>query len=248
MVAADSILPASWDLPAHLVGRVGESVGRQRAMSSEGHLLIVLHAPPKPEDDERVGRYFWRSPTGQWRSSDLGDGLESLFRHVDQYATIVEKFDELEEQAVSADDYFAILEGLAPIKRATQHLHQVLQDARDAAPQDRMLINARDRAYALERQAELLYTNAKNSLDFAVAKRSEELARSGHRMAIAAHRLNVLAAFFFPMATLATVLGVNLEHGWERHAPPWTFLGFVASGLLCGIVLTLLVMRPPRVK
>ena len=33
---------------------------------TEGHLLVILHAPPKPEETEREGRFFWRDANGQW--------------------------------------------------------------------------------------------------------------------------------------------------------------------------------------
>lgn len=215
-------------------------------MRDAGHLLLVLHAPPQPDDDERGGRFFWRCPDGQWRSHNLGSGPASLRTHLEQYAAAVEKFDQQEDRATSADDYFAVLHGVAPLLRAARHLHQVLQEAREMVPQDRTLIDVRDRAYAVERQADLLYTTAKNGLDFAVARRSEQLAQSGHRMAVSAHRLNVLAAFFFPVATLSAVLGVNLQHGLENQPPPRVFLAMIGGGILCGIVLTLFIMRRPR--
>lgn len=227
--------------------RLGETVGRQRAMHAEGHLLLVLHTPPQKDADERHGRFFWREPAGQWRSSDLGAGPGALKAHLDQYATIVEKFDEQDEQALSAEDYFAILEGLAPVHRAARHLHQALQEAREAVPQDRALINFRDQAYAIERQADLVYTSAKNGLEFAVAKRSEDLAHAGHRMSVSAHRLNLLAAFFFPLATLASIFGISgVAHPLENGPAPWTFLGLVGVGLISGIVLTVFIMRKPR--
>jgi hypothetical protein len=215
-------------------------------MHADDHLLLVLHASPRPEDDERHGRYFWRNPAGQWRSSDLGSGPSALKTHLDQYAAAIEKFDAQEDQAASAEDYFAVVEGVAPLLRAAQHLHQVLQQAREMVPHDRALIDFRDRAYTLERQAELLYTAAKNGLDYAVARRSEEMALASHRMATAAHRLNLLAAFFFPVATLATILGVNLKHGFEEAPPPRSFLIFVLAGLACGLILSLFVVRKPR--
>lgn len=247
-MAENSPLPVAWEVPAIFRQRLGASAGRQRAMRAEEHLLLVLHAPPQPDDDERQGRYFWRNPEGKWRSSDLGDGIGALKAHLEQYAAVVEKFDQQEDHASSAEDYFALIEGMVPLYRAAQHMHHVLQQAREAVPEDRTLINFRDQAYAIERRAELLYTTAKNGLDYAIARRSEEQARASHRMATSAHRLNILAAFFFPVATLSAVLGVNLRHTFEERYAPYAFLTFVAAGLLCGIVLTLFIMRTPRLK
>ena len=104
-------------------------------------------------------------------------------------------------------------------------------------PADRHLINWRDQAYALERLAELLYQNAKNALDFAAAKQAELQSQASHRMAISAHRLNMLAAFFFPLATLSTILGVNMKIGIEELPPPWPFAIFLTVGLLCGTIM-----------
>ena len=77
-----SILPPTWDVPAEFRERLGEKVGRQRAMLADGHLLLVLHRPPKGNDPERTGRVFWRKPDGAWQSSDLGNGVAALSRHL----------------------------------------------------------------------------------------------------------------------------------------------------------------------
>jgi Mg2+ and Co2+ transporter CorA len=53
-------------------------------------------------------------------------------------------------------------------------------------------------------------------------------------------------AFFFPIATLTTIFGVNLQHGYENRYVPNLFLGTIAVGLTLGIVLTLFIARRPR--
>ena len=68
------MLPATWDVPQNFRDRLGSSVGRQRAMLSDGHLLLVLHAPPDPDQDQRKGRFFWRKPDGVWASDQMGSG------------------------------------------------------------------------------------------------------------------------------------------------------------------------------
>jgi Mg2+ and Co2+ transporter CorA len=74
-------------------------------------------------------------------------------------------------------------------------------------------------------------------LEYAVARRAEEQARSSHAMAVSAHRLNLLAAFFFPLATLAAVFGMNLPHGLENVSPPIPFLATLGVGLVMGLFL-----------
>ena len=77
-----SILPAAWDVPQRFRDRLGQQPGRQRAMLADEHLLLVLHAPPKPGDVGRVGRYFWRKPDGTWTSNELGIGPGAMHRHL----------------------------------------------------------------------------------------------------------------------------------------------------------------------
>lgn len=240
-MAAKSLLPPAWDVPAAFRQRLGDSVGKQRLMHADGHLLLVLHRPPKVDETQRVGRYFWRKPDGTWQGCEPGGRSISLAGHFAEFHDAVEKLDRSEEQANSAHDYFAVISALGPLHRTVRNLHKVLQEARDAVPEDRELINQRDRAYELERNTELLHTDAKNGLDFAVARQAEKQAASSHRMAVSAHRLNLLAAFFFPLATVATVLGVNLRHGWEELQPPYPFLLMLGAGLFFGLILALFV-------
>ena len=238
-----SILPATWDVPEIFRRRMGTSVGRQRVLLSDGHMLLVLHAPPKPDEDEREGRFFWRSPDGQWKSTEQGNGLQSLVEHLDDYDATVEAYDRQDEQASDSEDYFGVLDGLAPVHRAAQNLHQVLQEARQSCPEDRDILNLRDRAYKIQRTAELLYGSAKNALDFEVARRAEQQAQAGHKMAVSAHKLNLMASFFFPVATLSAIFGVNLKFGLE-DVPPYTpFLIFLIAGVASGGLLTLFVTR-----
>ncbi|TVP99203.1 MAG: hypothetical protein EA381_10550 [Planctomycetaceae bacterium] len=238
-----SALPGVWQIPASIRSRVGDSAGRQRVIFEESHLLLVLHHPPQAGVMQRQGRFLWRRPDGQWTSSDGGDGPAVLAKHLDDYAKSINRYDQLEEKAATADEYFAVIEGLLPLIRSTSHLHQVMQEARKLIPDDRGLINARDQAYELERTVDLLYSAAKNGLDFEVAKKAGEEARSSRNMARSAHRLNILAAFFFPLATASSVLGMELETARETWLQAATV---VAAGLLGGSLLALFVARNGR--
>jgi hypothetical protein len=62
-------------------------------------------------------------------------------------------------------------------------------------------------------------------------------------MARSAHRLNILAAFFFPLATASSVLGMELETARETWLQAATV---VAAGLLGGSLLALFVARNGR--
>jgi len=85
MAPPKSVLPATWDLPAEFRARVGEKVGRQRAMVADDHLLLVLHRPPRGSENERVARFLWRKPDGSWQASDLGNSAAVLTRHLAEF-------------------------------------------------------------------------------------------------------------------------------------------------------------------
>jgi hypothetical protein len=238
-MVAKTALPPGWELPQEFRQRMGEKTGRQRAMLADGHLLLVLHRLPKKNETDRAGRFLWRKPEGAWQSSDVGAGAVALQRHLGEYADVVERFDRLQDEAVSVDDFHEILEGLTPIHRTIRNLHATLQDAREKVPDDRDLINARDRAYELERASELLIGDARNDIQYLTTKRAEEQAAAAHRMAVSGHRLNMLVGFFFPIAALTAIFGTNLTHPLEKYVPPpYAFLGVIGMGLLLGILLS----------
>jgi hypothetical protein len=258
-MTTQSILPAVWQVPQEFHDRLGSHVGRQRVMQADQHLLLVLHAPPKPDETQRVGRFFWRDNHGTWSSNDLGGGIVALNKHLDEYETALATLFLQEDEAKSADDYFDVLVSLSPVRRAAINLHQVLQEARKAFPNYHEIIDARDRAYTIERNVELLTTETKDALDLTVARRAEEQTRASERMAIASHRLNILAAIFFPIATVVAIFGIDLETlsaliGRDRQSVvdggllvP-LLLGLIVGGLILGGLITLAINRAPQTR
>jgi len=240
-------LPPDWKLPPVLAARLGDLAGRQRAMAADGHLLLVLHGRPEPGTPTRAGRPFWRDPEGHWRSAPSDDGLPVLKRHIAAY---VERAEELErdwQDATTAADYFGLLQELGPLHRAVRNLHAALQLARELVPADRDIINLRDQAGEVERTIELLHGDARNGLDYTVAHQAERQAERTYDMAVSAHRLNLLAAVFFPTATLSALFGMNLAHGLDTgDFPPWAlFWGILGVGLACGAYLAQAIARKP---
>ena len=65
-----SPLPKSWEIPDAIRNRLGREAGPQRAMLEEGHLLVIAHRMPGPDERVRVPVFFHRSPQGAWRGSD----------------------------------------------------------------------------------------------------------------------------------------------------------------------------------
>ncbi|QDV15104.1 hypothetical protein CA51_50160 [Rosistilla oblonga] len=238
------LLPPMWQLPEEFRHRLGSTAGRQRAMLADGHLLLVLHVVPGADDTTRTGRFFWRETSGTWHSSDSGAGPAALHKHLDQYAAALDASEQRETEALHADQYLQLLERLSPLLRASRNMLQVLEEARKEVPQDRDLIECRDRAYEISRTAELLYGDAKNAMDVAVVRRAEQQAEASDRMARASHRLNVLLAMFFPIATLAAMFSTVFTEGWRLSDSPLPFVMFVGVGLLSGLLLTLFITRP----
>jgi hypothetical protein len=214
-MAQSRLIPRTWNLPPVLAGRLGDGLGRQRCMLHEGHLLLVLHDPPQPGGEGRSGRLLWRQPSGTWDSSQGGAGVQALVRHLDAFAKAVDAQEDRLAAARTAGEIHAVVQAAAPLARTARNLYRTLQEARDGVPGERELITARDRAYELERAAELLHHDAGAALQYAVARQAEEQTRAAYRLARAGHRLNLIAALALPLMAIASVFGMNLPSGLE---------------------------------
>ena len=242
----EPLLPASWQTPKGFRERLGDDVGRQRLMDEEGHLLLVLHSPPKPNERLRRGRLFWRDPTGTWKPAPIQHVEHPVGELVAEYEAVADELDRQHDDATAAKDYFAVLRALTPLVRSASNLEEALAEARGKAKGDRALILLRDRAYALARRMKLLQQDAQNTLDYVIARRAEEQAEAATLQARAAHRLNVLAALFFPVATLMTFFSSSLGHGLEEYGranAPWPLLAVLVIGLVLGGLLVACVTR-----
>ena len=239
------VLPETWNCPQIFRDRLGSDAGHQRTMVHDGHLLLILHAPPRSGEIQRQGRLFWRQPNGDWMSTEKG-GLSALKLHLQEFQEILLELEKREEVAEGSADYFPLLEDLAPLQRTLTHLHNSLQEARKAISSDKDLINLRDQSYQLVRSVELCQTSAKNGLEYTMAKKTEEQAAAAHQMALAAHRLNLLAGFFFPLVTIATIFSMPLIPIPAEHSHTLFYL-IMGIGLVSGILLTAFVStRKPK--
>ena len=217
------VIPDAWQVPNRIRQRVGVQAGRQRAIVEEGHLLLIVHELPKDDELTRPAKLFWRSPEGAWRASGAGQssGLPVLKRHLESVQQALVQLDERVDGGKTAQDFFTVLNAATPLQRTARNLHKAFQDAREGV-EDRDIIALRDSAGDLERTAELLVGDARNALEFTVAKNGEAQAANGQRAVDAQHRLNLLAALFFPVTAIGSILGMNLRTGME-HAPPVVF-------------------------
>lgn len=240
------LLPPGWNVPDEFRERLGDDVGRQRVMQSGGQMLLVLHAPPRSGEDYRTGRLFWRDGEGRWKPQGLTHSDHAIGELLREYETRADEVDTLEDEANATADYFDVLTELGPLARSANNLLSVLEEARVIAKKDRALLILRDRAYALTRRLSLLQHEAQTTINFLSARRAEEVAEAARHQSDAAYRLNVLAALFFPLATISAVLGMNLSNGLEAFDAaegPLTLYLVVGFGLALGGVLALIVAR-----
>ena len=246
-MASCPLIPVDWELPSVVRFRLGNRPGRQRAIQHEGNLLLVLHDVPQRRDRERIGQLFWRNPEGQWRSTLPVEGDQAVDEQLNTYEIAIDRIADAFDATSASIGFFDILGAMGPIRRSIRNLLAALQDARELLPDERLIIDWRDRAYDLVRRAELLYNDAQTALEFETAHQAEAQAQASRQRAVAAHRLNMLAAFFFPLATISAILSMKLHHGledWEANYAPWVFAGVLVMGVVIGIVLTYIVTRP----
>ncbi len=236
------ILPSNWAVPQIFRDRLGKTAGAQRAMVADGHLLLVLHRLPEPGERQRdrQGSFFWRDTEGKWQCTGRGGGMPMLRKHLQDHEAAIQQLEDSYEGAGNATDYFEVLETLGPMRRATRGLATTLQAAREAIPEDRELIVLRDWAAEIDRTTELVQLDARNALDFSIARQAEQQAAAGRAQARAGHRLNLLAAIFFPLTAVGSVLGMNLTSGLES-SHPLLFWAVFAGGLLLGLIVKALV-------
>jgi hypothetical protein len=231
------IIPPTWSIPDSIRLRLGQSTyGRQRAIVEEGHLLLVLHKPPGPDDRAREGLLFWRSPAGDWQFNRGGPGPGGLKRHVQSFAEIEAKLTTDYEHAADITALFDMMETLVPLTRTARNLHRALQTAREAVKGDPFLIELRDLAYEVERNLDLLHEDVRNAIQHRAARKAEEQARLSEQALHASHRLNILAALFFPLTALASLFSMNFAHGLDEHKPGLFWLVFAVG---CGLGLAM---------
>jgi len=225
-----------WQLPAAIEARLGDSsYGRQRTIFEDGHLLIILHDLPKPEDITRSARVFWRKPSGEMQCNGQENGDRQMRALIEAYEAKLKELEADYEVASRAQAYFDLVENVLPIQRASKNLYQTLQTAREQVKADRFILEMRDRAYDLSRNFELLAGDAKMAMDFDIARSAEQQVAQSAKAVEAQHRLNILAAIFFPLMTIATIFGMNLHTGFEM-ASPIIFWAVFIVGLITGLV------------
>ncbi len=241
------IIPPTWNLPDAIKRRLGQTTyGRQRAIVEEGHLLLVLHKAPGPDDGTREGVLFWRTPAGEWQASRGASGAAAVKRHIQTYHDEEHRLTQAYEQVPGIAGLFDLLEALTPLVRAARNMHEAVQAAREAIPGDAAMIEARDLAYEVSRNLDLLLEDTRNAVQYRTAREAEAQAKLGQEALRASHRLNTLAAMFFPLTAMASVFGMNFGHGLPTNQPA-IFWAVFAVGVSLGFFMKSWVVRRAEV-
>ncbi|MFO1531798.1 MAG: CorA family divalent cation transporter [Kiritimatiellia bacterium] len=236
-------IPESWQIPETIRQRLGnKSLGYQQALLEDGHLLMILHRVPSRDDFRRAATIYWRDPRGAWYCSEQGPALQVLREHIATFSAFIDTLEKSYDKASNADEYFDLLELLAPVHRAAKNMHLTLAEAKDGFPTDFEIIDLHDEAYAAERDAELLYTAAKNAMDYHVARQAELQARLAQRALESSHRLNLIASIFMPVTAFSGLFGMNLNSGLDSRSVVDFWLIAIA-GITLGVLMQRWVMR-----
>lgn len=233
-----SLIPKQWQVPQIFRDRLGADPGKQRIMSEEGQYLIILHKVPSAEDrGDRTAALFWINEQGEWKSTPSSGGITGLVQHLHEYEETVKTLEaelDVPDALQSAEHLHTIYDNTTPLYRASRHLLVIMEELRQLFPQERKLLLLRDGAVNIERSADLLLADTKSSLDFLIARNSMKQADAAHEATLEANKLNRLAAFFFPVITIVSILSIKDPE--EALREPSTYI-VIASGLLLGVIL-----------
>lgn len=245
--------PKIWDLPFDIRRQLSGRGGRQRAIAADNHLMIVLYQVPETKSDRGETVYFWRNHEHVWHYSERGGGFSSLEKVIEDYANRIAELEESLSEAKDSRARFQLLDEVTPVLRSVRNLADALHKAlelsdqqalaatvnkarRDDEPQPSQLQNVCDHANEISRAAEILKSDIESAIQFAQARQQELQSHYVCQQSKAAHRLNILAATFLPVATISSVFGMNLASGLENMtALFWiVFLASIGIGAWVG--------------
>lgn len=240
MLPETSFLPAHLAIEPELASQLSGRPGHQRCIEGDGELLLVTHEVPRPSVPEREAQFFWKRRDGRWVGPEGTTGLVALEALLDRYAKAIDGHEEVIDEADTAAEVFAILRHAGPLARSSRNLVSALEQVLAIDHDDKPIRALRDRAREIERAAELLYADARITLEFWQAERSEEQALAAARLNRIAFRLNLLAGFFLPLVALGGLFGMNVD---IPHFVQHGFWVIVVLGLVVGAAILFMVGR-----
>jgi len=89
------------------------------------------------------------------------------------------------QQHPSAEGFFEVLQGTTPLLRTIRNTYRPCRRPREECPEDRPILLARDGAGELDRAIELLHSDAKNGMEYMIARQGEEQAHRTHQLVLA---------------------------------------------------------------
>ncbi len=231
-------LPRDFEIEESLRDQLSSRAGAQRFLQGATEALLIVHEVPEPKVPEREALVFWMQADGTWRSPGGSEGLKEMSRLLDRYQAVIDDHEAQIDETEEVTRVFEIIRHAGPIARSTRNLQTTLEAAVSADEDNRTLIGLRDRAREIQRAAELLYHDAKLTLDFWQAESAEEHQQAAERLNAIAFRLNLMAGFFLPLVAVAGLLGMNVEI--PGFLQPW-FWGILSIGLVLGLIVLFLV-------
>lgn len=231
------VLPEDYKIERTLREQLSGRPGHQRCVVGDEELLLVVHEVPEAGIPERKAIFFWRQRNGTWLQPG-GPSLDELSALLDRYARAIDENEEQLEKTESTELVFKILRHAGPLTRSTRNLVHALEEVIAQEPEDRIILTFRDRARELERAAELLQSDARETLIFWQAEASEEHARASDRLGKILFKLNLVTGFFLPLVALGSLLGMNVDLPDFIEELFWVifFGGLVVGGLLLWFV------------
>ncbi len=231
-------VPEEFELEADLLDQLSGRSGTQRYLEGEEEALLIVHEVPVPKIPERDALVFWRTASGDWRGPQGAEGLRGVSKLLDRYQAVIDGYEANIDETEEIQEVFEMIRHAGPIARSMRNLAAALEAAVRADEDHRTLIGLRDRAREVQRAAELLYSDAKLTLDFWQAESAEEHQEAAERLNVIAYRLNLMAGFFLPLVAVAGLLGMNVEI--PDFLQPW-FWGILLAGLTLGVAVLFLV-------
>lgn len=223
-------MPAHYALERDLLEQLSGRPGHQRCVVGRDELLLVLHEVPKAGIPERDAIFFWRRRDGRWFQND-GQGLDGLGGLLDRYADTIDENEKILDETDEAEDLFRILRHAGPLTRSSRNLVVALEQVLAQEPDDRLMRTYCDRAREIERAAELLHADGRETLLFRQTGAAEEHAKSAARLGNILFKLNLVTGFFLPLAAFGGLFGMNVDlPDFIQGMFWWIFLGGLGVG------------------
>lgn len=170
------IAALEWELPEEKKTRLSHQPRLQRAIIADGHILMVLHKPPRPGKSTCEAVTFWRKPSGNWQCSEGCAALAELEQLVNDYDTAIAQIEEEWERSVDPHTPLKPPSQIGRFWRASVSLRDALQEATNAISESEERLDFQglcDRMNDIAWTSEILRTEAMNALRVYFTKQRE---------------------------------------------------------------------------